>query len=48
MLFERAQYTGKDWHILLPAVIKQYNSTIHSSIKFRPVDAIQDNNAVEV
>ena len=48
MLFERAQHTGKDWHLLLPAVIKQYNNTIHSSTKFRPVDAIKDSNAPDV
>ena len=47
MLFERAQHTGKDWHLLLPAVVKQYNNTIHSSTKLKPVDAIQDKNAVE-
>jgi len=46
--FERAQHTGKYWHLLLVNVINQYNSTIHSSTKFRPVDAIKHKNAVEV
>ena len=48
VLFERVQHTGKDCHILLPNVIKQYNNTISESTKFRPVDAIHDKNAVEV
>ena len=49
MLFERAQHTGKDWHVLLANVIKQHNNNrIHSSTKFRPVDAIQDKNAVDL
>jgi len=48
MLFERVQYTKKDWHLLVPAVIKQYNNKINESTKLRPVDAIHDKNAVEV
>ena len=48
MLFERVQHAGKDWHLLLPAVIKQYNNTLHPSTKLKPVDAILDKNAVEV
>ena len=48
MLFERVQHTGKQWHILLPNVIKQYNNTIHESTSFIPVDATHDKNAVEV
>ena len=48
MLFERVQHTGKDWHLLLANVIKQYNNTIHSSTKLKPVDAIKDKDAVEV
>ena len=48
MLFERVQHTGKSWHLLLPAVIKQYNNTIHSSTKLKPIDAIKDSNANEV
>ena len=47
-LFERAQHTGEDWHRLLSKVISQYINTIHSSTKLKPVDAIQDKNAVEV
>ena len=46
MLFERVQHAGKDWHLLLSNVIKQYNNTIHNSNK--SVDAIQDKNAAEV
>jgi len=46
MLFERTQHTGKEWHRLLPNLISQY--TIHSSTKFRPVDAIEDSNAPDV
>ena len=42
MLFEWVQHTGKEWHRLLPDVINQYNNTIHSSTKFKPVDAIKD------
>ena len=45
MLFERVQHTKKKWHLLLPNVIKQYNSTIHDSTKFKPVDTIKDSNA---
>ena len=48
MLFERVEHTGKSWHLLLPAVIKQYNNTIHSSTKLKPIDAIKDSNAIEV
>ena len=48
MLFERVAHTGKSWHLSLPAVIKQYNNTIHSSSKLKPVDAIKDSNAIEV
>ena len=48
MLFERVQHTGKQWHMLLPNVMKQYNNTIHESTSFRPVDAIHDKHAVEV
>ena len=48
MLFERVEHSGKSWHLLLPSVIKQYNNTIHSSTKMKPVDAINDSNAVEV
>ena len=33
---------------MLPHVINQYNNTIHNSSKFKPVDAIQDKNPVEV
>ena len=29
-------------------MIKQYNNTIHSSSKLKPVDAIKDSNAIEV
>ena len=42
MLFGRVQHTKKDWHLLLQAVIKQYNNTTHESTRLRPVDAIQD------
>jgi len=48
MLFESVQHTGKEWHILLSHVIDQCNTTIFSSTKLRPVDAIQDKSAVEV
>ena len=48
ILFERVQHTQKDWHLLLSNVIKRYNSTLHNSTKLKPVDAIQDKNAVEV
>ena len=27
MLFERVEHTKKDWYLLLPAVIQQYNNT---------------------
>jgi len=40
MLFERVQHTGKELHLLLPNVMKQYNNTIHDSTKFKPVDAL--------
>ena len=46
VLFERVQHTKKEWHLLLPNIIKQNNNTIHDSTKLKPVDAIQDN-AVE-
>ena len=39
MLCERVEHTKKDWHILLSNVINQYNNTIHSSTKFKLVDA---------
>ena len=42
MLLERAEHIKKDWHLLLQAVIKQYNRTIHDSTKLKPVDAIQE------
>ena len=48
MLFERVQHTKKDWHLLLSNANKQYNNTIHNSTKLKPVDAIQNKNAVEV
>ena len=48
MLFERVQHTGKEWRLLLPNVIKQYNNTIHDSTKFKPVDAVKDSNAPDV
>ena len=48
MLFERVEHTKTDWHLLFQAVIKQYNNTIHEATRLRPVDAIQDKNAVEV
>ena len=38
----------KKWRLLLPNVIKQYNNTIHDSTNLKPVDAIQDKNAIEV
>jgi len=47
MLFERVEHTKQDWHLLLPSVVKRYNNRIHSSTKLKPVDAIQDKNAVE-
>ena len=45
MLFERVEHTKKDWHLLLPAVIKQYTNTVHDSTKLKPIDAIKDSNA---
>ena len=45
MLFERVEQTKKDWPLLLPAVVKQYNNTIHDSTKVKPIDAIKDSNA---
>ena len=48
MLFERVEHTKQSWHLLLPSVIKKYNSTIHSSTGFKPNDAILDKNAFEV
>jgi len=45
---ERVEHIKKDWHLLLQAVIKQYNNTIHDSTKFKPVDAITDSNAPDV
>ena len=45
MLFERVQHNGKDWHLLLQAVIKQYNNTIHESTKLKPIDVVKDSNA---
>ena len=48
MLFERVEHTEKDWHLLLPNVIRQYNNTIHDSSILKPVDAILDKNVVEV
>ena len=46
MLFDRVQHTKKYWRLLLQAVSKQYNNTIHASSDLKPVDAIQDKNAV--
>jgi len=40
--------TQKEWHRLLANIINQYNSTIHNSTKLKPVNAIQDKDAVEV
>ena len=48
MVFERAEHIRKYWHLLLPAVIKQYNNTTHDSTKFKPIDAIKDSNAPDV
>ena len=48
MLFERVQHIGKSGGLLLSHVINLYNNTIHSSTKFRPVDAIKDSNAPDV
>ena len=48
VLFERVQHTGKEWHVLLPNVIKQYNNTIHDSTNFKPIDAIKDSNVPDV
>ena len=48
MLFERVHHTGKEWHLLLSNVIKQYNNTMHDSTKLKPVDAIRDKKAAEV
>ena len=48
MLFESVQHTGKDWPLLIPSVIKQYDNTIHDSIKFKPIDATEDSNAPDV
>ena len=48
MIFERVQHTTKDWHMLLPNLLEQYNNTIHDSTKLKPVNAIQNENAVDV
>ena len=47
MLFERVEHIKKEWHLLLPNVIKQYNNTIHDSTKFKPIDAIKDSDTPE-
>ena len=48
MLFERVDHTKKDWHLLLPNVIKQYSNTLHDSTRLKPIDAIKDSNAPDV
>ena len=48
MLFERVEHTKKDWRLLLPHVMKQYNNTIHDSTKLKHIDAIKDSNAPDV
>ena len=45
MLFERVEHVKKDWHLLFPAVSKQYNNTTHDSTKVELVDVIKDSNA---
>ena len=37
-----------DWLSELPSVIKQYNNTIHSSTKMKPIDASKKSNEKEV
>ena len=37
-----------DWISELPSVIKQYNNTIHSSTKMKPIDASKKSNEKEV
>ena len=37
-----------DWISQLPSVIKQYNRTVHSSIKLKPIDASKKPNEKEV
>ena len=37
-----------DWLSELPSIIKQYNNTIHSSTKMKPIDASKKSNEKEV
>ena len=44
----RVQHNKKEWRLLLPAITKQYNTTIHDSTKLKPIDASKDSNAPDV
>ena len=48
ILFERIEHNGNSWHLLFPAVIKQDINILCSAIKLKLVDAIIDNNVIEV
>ena len=49
LLKKPVSLAGKaDWLSELPSVVKQYNNTIHSSIKMTPIQASKKSNEKEV
>ena len=45
---DRVRYNKAGWTSMLPAVLKKYNSTKHSSTKLTPNEAHDDKNHVDV
>ena len=48
MIHDRVRFNKPGWTSMLPAVLKKYNSTQHSSTKMSPNQAHKDNNNLNV
>lgn len=45
---ERVRFNKANWEEMLPYVVNKYLNTVHSSTGFKPKDAIDDKNALDI